>query len=281
MQSMMDDSEHRMLMTEAVAETAKAIFRYSVIEDLYGEHLSLASPFSPLQQATLVCSWVDTRFKAREQSMGAIVEIIATVTNSQRGNYQVFFPSYVFMESVFAEFKKQHPTTEVIIQKRGTTELERQEFLQHFESGKNTLAFSILGGVFGEGVDYAGDQLIGSIIVGTGLSSINLTQKLIEEDFTSRGLNAFDYASRYPGFTRVMQTAGRVIRSESDKGVVVLIDQRFEQSFYQQLYPDHWNATICRTSELLEESLNTFWQTAESGDTAAPSESTIAPLVPG
>ena len=123
--------------------------------------------------------------------------------------------------------------------------------------------------MFGEGVDYAGDQLIGSIIVGTGLSSINLTQKLIEEDFASRGWNAFDYASRYPGFTRVLQTAGRVIRSENDKGVVVLVDQRFEHGFYQQLYPDHWRPTICQTPEQLQQHLQSFWCSGEPTGPAA------------
>ena len=333
MLSMMDDTEHQLVITDAVAETAKALFRYSVIEDLYGEHhrcittkhnsstyqntlvtlqclnassqlkksykqqrasvtfsatlrpqhfyleslglpddtraMSLPSPFDPLQQATLVCSWVDTRYKARDQSMTAIVDIIARVAATQRGNYQVFFPSYVFMESVFAEFERLHPALSVIIQKRGATESERQEFLNHFASGKNTLAFSILGGVFGEGVDYAGDQLIGSIIVGTGLSSINLTQKLIEEDFAARGWNAFDYASRYPGFTRVLQTAGRVIRTEKDKGVVVLVDQRFEHGFYQQLYPDHWRPTICQTPEQLQQHLQSFWCSGEPTGPAA------------
>jgi len=221
--------------------------------------LSLVSPFASAQQCTLVCNWVDTRYKARDQSIESIVDIIHTVYSARRGNYQVFFPSYAFLESVFEAFTNTYPATPAIMQKRNSTEVERQAYLQHFSDKNETLAFSILGGIFGEGVDYTGDQLIGSIVVGTGLASVNLTQKLIEEDFSARGLNAFDHASRYPGLTRVLQTAGRVIRTETDRGVVVLVDQRFDQPFYHQLYPEHWQARVCSDSAGLEQQLRAFW----------------------
>ncbi len=224
--------------------------------------LSLDSPFEPSQQCTVVCDWVDTRYRARESSIPDIVDIIAKAYHAKQGNYQVFFPSYVFMESVSAEFRRQQPAIPIIEQRRGTTEQERQEYLAHFKNTNNTLAFSILGGIFGEGVDYHGDQLIGSIIVGTGLASISLTQKLIEEDFQSQGLNGFDYASRYPGFTRVLQTAGRVIRTETDKGVVILVDQRFQTPFYQKLYPKHWNTETVSNNDELGKKLQEFWQSS-------------------
>ncbi len=323
-QTITDDTENQMVLTEAVAEAGKALFRYSVIEELYGDHhrtvtvkyangkfknttvtlqclnatdplkksynqyrcsvtfsatlrpqhfyhqslglpenttaMSLSSPFEPSQQCTVVCDWVDTRYRARAQSVSPIVSIIERVYRARRGNYQVFFPSYVFMESVCEAFQQQHPDIPVIVQKRGTTELQRKEFLEHFKAQDATLAFSILGGIFGEGVDYHGEQLIGSVIIGTGLSSISLSQKLIEQDYQSQGLNGFDYASRYPGFTRVLQTAGRVIRSESDKGVVVLVDQRFQQPFYQGLYPAHWNLECCSDTDALAQRLEAFWQ---------------------
>lgn len=323
-QGMMDNTE--LVTTEATAEVAKSLFRYAVIEELFGNHhrcvtlqnkasnknryrqtvvklyclnatdhlnktfkryrsgvtfsatlrpqqfyseslglpesaksLSLASPFDPAQQCTLICNWVDTRYNAREHSVASIVEIIFEVYRSRRGNYQVFFPSYVFMELVYSAFKSTHPSIALIVQSRGSSEPERLEFLDHFSSDNATLAFSILGGVFGEGIDYRGDQLIGSIIVGTGLASVNLTQKLIEEDFKSRGLNGFDYASRFPGLTRVLQTAGRVIRTESDKGVVVLIDQRFDHQNYHTLYPAHWQVERCSSVDPLKRQLQAFW----------------------
>jgi len=222
--------------------------------------LSLDSPFKPTQQCTLLCDWIDTRYNARTNSIQPIVDIIVSVYRSKRGNYQVFFPSYAFMESVFTAFTQAHPEAHTIIQKRGSSEDERQQFLNHFSTNNAVIAFSIMGGVFGEAVDYTGDQLIGSIVVGTGLSSINLTQRLIEADFKAQGWDGFDYASRYPGFTRVLQTAGRVIRSESDRGVVVLVDQRFDQPFYKNLFPAHWNAMTCRDAESLARNLKTFWQ---------------------
>ncbi len=322
-QTMVNDTED-LVLSEAVAEAGKALFRYAVIEELYGNHhrcvtvtysrgkfknttvtlqclnateqlkksykqyrcsvtfsatlrprhfyheslglpdnttaMSLVSPFDPSQQCTVVCDWVDTRYRAREQSVSPIVSIIEQVYRSRRGNYQVFFPSYVFMESVCDAFQRQYPDIPVIVQQRGTTERQRKEFLDHFTARDATLAFSILGGIFGEGVDYLGEQLVGSIIIGTGLSSISLTQKLIEEDYQSQGLNGFDYASRYPGFTRVLQTAGRVIRSENDKGVVVLVDQRFQQPFYKEHYPAHWNLEYCQNTEALAQRLHGFWR---------------------
>ena len=148
-----------------------------------------------------------------------------------------------------------------IIQQRGSSEAQRKAFLDVFDTDNPTLAFAIMGGIFGEGVDYRGDKLIGSIVVGTGLSSIDLQQKLIEQDFSARGLNGFDYGSRYPGLTRVLQTAGRVIRSETDTGVVVLVDQRFNQRFYHDLFPDHWQPTQISSPEGLQSSLQEFWLT--------------------
>ncbi len=322
-QSMTEDSEQPVKITEALAEAGKSLFRYAVIEDLYDKHhrcvtlkqahkkynntvislrclnatdhlkrsfehyrstvafsatlrppqfyrtalglpqdtrqLSLESPFDPDQQCTVVCNWVDTRYKSRANSIASIVEIIASVYFAKAGNYQVFFPSYVFMQSVAEKFSEKHPDVAIITQKRNFTEQERHEFLANFKQHKAVLGFSILGGIFGEGVDYAGDQLIGSIIVGTGLASINLTQQLIETDFRSRGVNGFDYASRNPGFTRVLQTAGRVIRNENDRGVVVLVDQRFNDDFYHNHFPAHWRASSCVNLEQMKSKLDNFW----------------------
>lgn len=327
MQSMMDGSDHTVI-TESIAETAKAIFRYAVIEELFGDHhrcitlkqsngkfkntvvnlqclnatnqlrktykqfrtsatfsatlrpqhyfltslglpedtraLTLGSPFDQSQQCTLLCDWIDTRYNARVQSAAAIVKIIASVYTTRSGNYQVYFPSYAFMELVSTAFIAAHPDVPVIIQQRASSEEDRQAFLDHFNRNNHTLAFSIMGGVYGEGVDYTGDQLIGSIIVGTGLSSMSLTQQLIEADFIADGRNGFDYASRYPGFIRVLQTAGRVIRTETDRGVVVLVDQRFTQPFYTNLFPPHWDTQRCGNNEQLIGHLNDFWRAIDT-----------------
>lgn len=315
--------ENNTAMTESVADLAKELYRYLVIEDLFGDQhrtitikthykrtrqikvklrclnaterlhhsfrqfrgsiafsatlrpqhvfrqslglpdntacLALPSPFDPELQGSFLCDWVDTRYQARDRALEPIVDIAYQVYSANRGNYQIFFPSYVFMEKVHEKFTKKYPTVPTIVQQRASTEAERNTFLETFDADNATLAFAILGGVFGEGVDYIGNKLIGSIIVGTGLASISLEQKLIEQDYTTQGLNGFDYASRYPGFTRVLQTAGRVIRSENDKGVVILIDRRFGESFYRDLFPDHWSLNTCRHADELSQALHGFW----------------------
>ena len=226
-------------------------------EDTYC--LALESPFPPDNQGTFLCNWIDTRYHVRDQAIEPLVNLTSQVYHSKRGNYQIFFPSYFFMEKVYDAFRRRHPDLPTIIQQRDADESTRQQFLQSFESNDAILAFSILGGVYGEGVDYTGDKLIGAIVVGTGLPALSLEQKLIEQDYNRQGLNGFDYASRYPGMTRVLQTAGRVIRSEHDKGVVILADQRLSEPFYQALFPTHWQINQCNDTENLQQSLTQFW----------------------
>ena len=221
--------------------------------------VSLPSPFLKSQQGTFVCNWINTRYHARQNAIAPIVDIAHQVYLARQGNYQLYFPSYTFMESVYEAFIKKHPKIHTIIQKRGSTDKERNKYLQEFDQPQPVLGFAILGGIYGEGVDYIGDRLIGTIIVGTGLASPSLQQKLIEEDYYEQGLNPFDYASRYPGLTRVLQTAGRVIRSEKDNGVVILADQRFTDPFYQHLFPPHWRVTRCNSQDQLSDNLNDFW----------------------
>ena len=221
--------------------------------------ISLPSPFDPTQQGTYICNWINTRYHAREHAINPIVDLVYTTCQAKPGNYQVYFPSYSFMEAVYREFIRRFPDVPTMVQQRGSSDNDRAAYLGAFESAQRTVGFAILGGIYGEGIDYVGDRLIGTIIVGTGLASPSLQQQLIEENYTQRGLNAFDYGSRYPGFTRVLQTAGRVIRSESDTGIVILADQRFSDRFYRPLYPQHWKVTTCKTLTDLHQSLNEFW----------------------
>ena len=315
--------ENQQPLTESQADAAKELYRYLVIEDLFGEHhrvisttiqssgkkqvihqlqclnatqkleasfkqfkasivfsatlrpqhyfrgslglpdntacISLPSPFSHSQQGTFICSWINTRYHARQQSLEPLADIAYQTYIAKQGNYQIYFPSYVFMETVYEAFTKKYPKIPTVIQKRGSTNQDRTDYLKVFETSQQTLGFAILGGIYGEGVDYMGEQLIGTIIVGPGLASPSLQQKLIDEDYNRQGLNPFDYASRYPGLTRVLQTAGRVIRSEQDTGVVILADQRFTDPFYQNLYPSHWHVATCKTELELTTGLTDFW----------------------
>jgi Rad3-related DNA helicase len=147
------------------------------------------------------------------------------------------------------------------------TEEERRDFLGMFESGRGPLlGFAVMGGVFGEAIDLKGGRLIGAIIVGVGLPQLGIERDLIRDYFDSDGFrhgSGFEFAYQYPGMNRVLQTAGRVIRSETDCGVVCLIDHRFNEASYQKLLPATWNPVRARNRQQLEQNLISFWRTTE------------------
>jgi len=225
-----------------------------------GNTLTLPSPFSREQLACLVCDWIDTRYKHREYSAQELVDLIHRVCHSQQGNYLVFFPSYAYMQQIYRLYTMRHPEVETAIQEQGGGAQARDAFLSQFTPQTCTLGFAIMAGVFGEGIDYKGDSLIGAIVVGTGLPGLGLEQSLLQQQFIENGQNGFDYACRYPGLTRVLQAAGRVIRSERDKGIIVLVDPRFNSPFYRQLLPDFWEPKSCSTIAAVGDSLAEFWK---------------------
>ena len=222
--------------------------------------LQLASPFVPEHQLSLVCPFVDTRYRAREASLASLVDVIYRVFSSRAGNYLVFFPSYVYLAAAQQAFIERYPEVALAVQSRDSDEDQRRAFLQRFGARGRQLGFAIMGGIYGEGIDYAGERLLGAVVVGTGLPSLGAEQRLIQAGYDERRLDGFDYAYRFPGFTRVLQTAGRVVRGEADRGVVVLIDPRFQQRFYQRLYPEHWRVYHARDANQLEAELTAFWQ---------------------
>lgn len=222
--------------------------------------LRLASSFPVENQQVCIGSYIDTRYRQRDDSIDAICECIAACYLARSGNYLVFFSSYQFMQKVHERFEEKFPLIVALIQKRNTDDAERTSFLSEFFDHQNTLGFVILGGIFAEGIDYVGDALIGAIVVGVGLPQANSEQQLIGADFESQQLNGFDYAYRFPGLTRVLQSAGRVIRSDTDRGVVVLLDRRFQQTENIQHLPTHWQVSFCQQLEALQQSLKTFWE---------------------
>ncbi|WP_460804570.1 ATP-dependent DNA helicase [Microbulbifer agarilyticus] len=222
-------------------------------------YLALPSPFLSEQLGLFLCPYVDTRYRARDRAGEHLVELIARTYQSRPGNYLVFFPSYRFLQQVAERFASTYPEVPLLLQESGSSDQQRAEFLQQFQSGNRTLGFAIMGGIFGEGIDYVGEQLIGTIVVGTGLPQVNEEQELLRATWEQQGQNGFDIAYRYPGLTRVLQTAGRVIRTESDRGVVILADYRFADPFYRSLYPQHWQPHSCRNGQALSDALARFW----------------------
>ena len=223
----------------------------------------------PARHLRVCCaSYVDTRYRERERHIDGICESIARCYRVHPGNYLVFFSAYYFMQQVHARFSELYPEIDSLLQQREFDESAQQKFLSRFFEARRQLGFAIMGGRFAEGIDYQGDALIGAIIVGVGLPQANTEQQLIQQDFELLGLDGFDHAFRFPGLIRVKQSAGRVIRSEQDRGVVVLLDRRFQQAGYARHLPAHWNPEHCKDPDSLEQSLAAFWKDME--DTDAP-----------
>jgi DNA excision repair protein ERCC-2 len=224
--------------------------------------LQLASPFPPENLAVLIQDRIQTHFKARTESLAAVAEAIATLVAGRRGNYLVYFPSYHYLNAVLPEFQIRCPSVAVLVQRPGMTESDRDAFLDAFsvEHGKTLAGFAVLGGIFGEGIDLAGERLIGAVIVGVGLPQLCVERDLIRDYFQPRNAAGFDYAYTFPGMNRVLQAIGRVIRSETDQGVVLLIDTRFGEPRYRRLFPPWWQYVRVRSGTRLREAVGGFWK---------------------
>jgi len=224
--------------------------------------LALDSPFDKRRLCVLTTDSVSTRYREREQSREQLVRLIATFVQSITGNYIVFFPSYKYLKDVYEEFVQAYPHLNVIEQQSEMTEQDREDFLDLFSEKpeKTLVAFCVLGGIFAEGIDLKGSRLIGTVIVGVGLPQLSVRQNIIKDYFDVKNSQGFQYAYLYPGMNKVLQAAGRVIRSENDIGAVLLIDDRYSQSNYLRLLPRHWLPyKKVKTCEALEKVLKSFW----------------------
>jgi len=246
--------------------TPTAYFQQALGLDQDCSRRVLEAVFPARQLRVCIGTYVDTRYHEREHHIDNICESIARCYRVHPGNYLVFFSAYTFMQQVHARFSTLYPEISSLLQQREFDEAAQQQFLSRFFDGERQLGFAIMGGRFAEGIDYQGDALIGAIIVGVGLPQANTEQQLIQQDFDLLQLDGFDYAFRFPGLIRVKQSAGRVIRSEQDSGVVILLDRRFQQAGYARHLPAHWHPVHCKDVHSLEQSLHEFWQDMENTD---------------
>ena len=224
--------------------------------------VALESPF-PAEHLGLYCLPVSTRYRDREKSVSAISDALAVLANGKVGNYLAFFPSYAYMKQVWEDFSARYPDIETLVQESGLDDAGRAAFLEKFapDPEKTLLGFGVMGGIFGEGVDLVGDRLIGCAVVGVGLPQVNPRQEILKRYYDELSGTGFEYAYRYPGMNKVLQAAGRVIRTQEDKGVVLLLDDRFARNEYARLLPKHWaHLRYLRTAKELEEQLNRFWK---------------------
>ena len=237
--------------------------------DLFGSgentsRLIMPSPFPPQNRCVIICTRISTRYRTRTQTRPAVLTAIETILDAKPGNYLFFFPSYEYMQDVYASFDQTGSGAAVKAQVPNMAETEREKFIGHFSRKKSgsRIAFAVMGGIFGEGIDLAGDRLNGVAIVGVGLPAISWQRELVRDYYHRKTGLGYEYAYIYPGINRVLQAAGRVIRSEEDIGIILLVDDRFNTSPYRDLLPKEWKPAKALDADEIRELLMNFWQTA-------------------
>ena len=203
--------------------------------------VSIPSPFAR-ENTEVIIQPLSTRFRDREKTMEPMVHFFKNIIDKRDGNFLIFFPSYQYMRNAYEKFTEHYPEVSTIIQDVGMSEIEREDFLAAFDSERSErlVGFAVLGGIFSEGIDLKGDRLQGVIVVGVGMPQIGFERDIIKNYFQSVGKNGFDYAYVYPGMNKVLQAGGRLIRTDSDTGIIALIDDRLLQKKYQALLPYEW-----------------------------------------
>lgn len=207
---------------------------------------------------------VSTRYTRRgESTYQRFARYIAVMAEQKKGNYMAFFPSYRFLEEVHTCFLEcvDHEV-DSICQVSYMDEEQREEFLEEFEQEreKSLVAFCVMGGIFSEGIDLTDDKLIGAVIAGTGLPQVCTEREILKQYFNAADMDGFDYAYLYPGMNKVLQSAGRVIRTESDRGVILLLDDRFWAMRYREVFPREWQQYQLGSVKNLEQEIRTFWE---------------------
>ena len=221
------------------------------------------SPFPKDSRLLLIGRDVSTRYTQRGPEMyRRIASYIVGAADAKKGNYMVFFPSYRVMEEVHSVFSEKCGKISSAVQSPFMSEEDREVFLKEFDEirEESFVGFCVMGGIFSEGIDLPEDKLIGVIIVGTGLPQVCNEREIVKQYFSGIGSDGFEYAYLYPGMNKVLQSAGRVIRTEKDRGLILLLDERFSTGRYRELFPREWsNARHC-TAESLTSYMQEFWE---------------------
>lgn len=220
------------------------------------------TPFPGENRLLLMGRDVSTKYTMRGADMyERIARYIVTAAEGRKGNYMAFFPSYKVMEEVYDYFLSRAKGIDSVIQSQSMREQEREAFLEMFEMERENslVGFCVMGGIFSEGIDLTDDRLIGAVIVGTGLPQVCNDREIVKGYFDARGMRGFDYAYLYPGMNKVLQSAGRVIRTETDRGVILLLDERFSQRQYREIFPREWEGCRTCSADTLTACMRGFW----------------------
>ena len=228
--------------------------------------INFDSPFEEKHALRMIATDISTRYRDRTASLDKICGYIEAMMQSKKGHYMVFFPSYKYMNDVYEHFlyRNEQDATHYgfTLYKQGITmsEEEREAFLAHFENqDKPTLNFCVLGGIFSEGIDLTGERLIGVAVVGVGIPQIGLERDLIKGYFDEAEKEGYHYAYTYPGMNKVLQAVGRLIRTEEDQGIILLIDDRYQTILYQNMLPHAYE--YIRGTTKFKHKVEGFWET--------------------
>ncbi len=245
------------------------------------------SVFRPEQKGLFIAQDVTSKYTRRsEMEYYNIASYLHKIVSSRMGNYMVFFPSHVFLQNVYDSYMQyflEPDKVECLVQEEYMDEQSREAFLSRFEERqggmspdldlsavihmdieweeeKSLLGFCVLGGIFSEGIDLKNDSLIGAIVVGTGLPLVCNEREILKHYFDAQGDNGFDFAYKYPGMNKVLQAAGRVIRTAEDVGVIALLDERFLTPSYLRMFPREWNDYESVSLDKIEKKIEHFWK---------------------
>lgn len=230
--------------------------------DRSAETLSVESPFDPTRLSISVMDRISTRFSEREHTLSAVVRVIAATVSARRGHYMVFSPSFAYSDALCSAFRAKYPKIRVLRQTSGMTEEEKQAFLSAFDESDPSylVAFCVMGGIYSEAIDLCGNRLIGAVVVGVGMPQISTEREAISAYFDEKYEMGKAYAYVYPGMNKVLQAAGRVIRTEEDRGVLVLIDDRFADPVYKKSIPKRFHGLkFVSDAKGLKMLLDRFW----------------------
>ncbi len=224
--------------------------------------LSVESPFDPDRLSISVLDKISTRYSERERTLPAVLRVIAATVSARRGHYMIFSPSFAYNDALFAAFRSRYPKLRAIRQTPGMSDQEKSAFLDAFREDDPSylLAFCVMGGIYAEGIDLCGDKLIGAVIVGVGMPGISAEREAICAYYDEKSDAGKAYAYMYPGLNKVLQAAGRVIRSEDDRGVLVLIDDRLSDPVYKRSIPKRFHSLkYVSDAKALNALLTNFW----------------------
>ena len=230
------------------------------------ETLEVDSPFETGQLSVNIMDKISTRYSERERTLPSVCRAIAATVSAKRGNYMIFSPSFAYSEALATAFAAKYPKIKVLSQSKNMSKIEKEAFLEEFkvESSSYLIGFCVMGGIYSEGIDLVGDSLIGAVVVGIGMPALSYEREAICAYYNEKYEEGKQFAYIYPGMNRVLQAAGRVIRRETDRGVIVLIDDRFDDPIYKKVIPKLWSGMrFIGEPKELRDSLDRFWKDSE------------------